>query len=161
MAIYAVYVPPETEPGDADRVVFVRDGFSVVALLFGPLWLLVHRFWLGLVGWLVVSAAIAAIAGALHQDGLALSVLFAFWLGLEASAIHRWTLERRGYDLAAVVEGGDRDAVERRFFSHWAQSVVRADIRPPSNGRAARSDDSIIGLFPARAVSNPSGLEGS
>ena len=64
MAIYSVYLPSDARlEVVADRAVFVRDGFAFWAFLFGPLWFLRHREWLGLVGWLVI-ATLLGIAGA-------------------------------------------------------------------------------------------------
>ena len=49
--VYSVFEPPE-RGGDAadhmERFMFVRDGFSFAAFLFGPLWFLWHRLWLAL-----------------------------------------------------------------------------------------------------------------
>lgn len=151
MAIYTVHIPPDA--GDADRIEFIRDGFSLPAMLFGPFWLVARRLWLGLAGWLVVAGVIAALGLATGKDTAALEILFALWFGLEAIGIRRFTLERRGYTLAGVVEGVDRDAAERRFFSHWLKTTPRTDIHPPAVGRATPpGDDGVIGLFPASVV---------
>ena len=37
---------------------FVRDGFHVWAMVFGPLWLIAKRLWLALLGWIVVVIGI-------------------------------------------------------------------------------------------------------
>ena len=61
MAIYTVHQPPlkkyESAP-DPDRFAFVRDGFSFWALIFGPLWMLRHRMWLVLLGYIAVVIAL-------------------------------------------------------------------------------------------------------
>ena len=47
MAIYVVMEPPAARPNEAsDGAVFMRDGFSLLALLVPPLWLLWHRLWI-------------------------------------------------------------------------------------------------------------------
>ena len=60
MAVYTVHQPPlkkyEAAP-DPERFAFVRDGFSFWAFLFGPLWMLRHRMWLVLLGYIVVAVA--------------------------------------------------------------------------------------------------------
>ena len=38
----------------ADKVLFVKEGFGWVALLFPVLWLLYHRLWLVLAGFIAV-----------------------------------------------------------------------------------------------------------
>ena len=60
MAVYTVHQPPlkkyEAAP-DPERFAFVRDGFSFWAFLLGPLWMLRHRMWLVLLGYIVVAVA--------------------------------------------------------------------------------------------------------
>src|SRR6202012_3676136 len=53
MPVYTVHAPAAPDPGvvATDRFAFVRDGFHFWAMVFGPLWLLAHRLWLGVVGW--------------------------------------------------------------------------------------------------------------
>jgi Protein of unknown function (DUF2628) len=62
MPIYTVHEPTgaldPVERGDGTR--FVREGFNVWAFLFGPLFLLWHRLWLALAGWLLLAALVAA-----------------------------------------------------------------------------------------------------
>ena len=62
MALWSVHLPRALPPEAAERAVFVRDGFAFWALVFGPLWFLRHREWLGLVGWLVLAALIRVAA---------------------------------------------------------------------------------------------------
>ena len=56
MAVYTVHEPPlrGAPAPDPERFVFVRDGFSFWALLFGPLWMLRHRMWLVLLGYVLL-----------------------------------------------------------------------------------------------------------
>ena len=48
MLTFTVHEPPDP-PADridrAERLAFVRDGFSWSAALFTPVWLLAHRLW--------------------------------------------------------------------------------------------------------------------
>ncbi len=55
MPVYTVHAPvaPDASIVAADRFAFVRDGFHFWAMVFGPLWLLSHRLWLALLGWIV------------------------------------------------------------------------------------------------------------
>src|SRR5258708_20295949 len=67
MAVYTVHVPLSRDGASApERFVFVRDGFSFAALLFGPLWMLRHRMWLVLLAYALVVAALALV---LHLPG--------------------------------------------------------------------------------------------
>ncbi len=89
------------------------------------------------------------------------SFALSFLVALESGAIQSWELEIKGFRLAGVISGDDRDVIERRFFEDaLAESAnplpvysgVHADAIPP---RAA-SGLPIIGLFP-----NPSRPGGS
>jgi len=105
-----------------DRIVFVREGFAILALVFPMLWLLFHRMWLVLLAFVGVVAVVnvgfvsiglsEAVAG---WATLAITLLFA----LNANDLRRWTLERRGFELVGVVSGRNRDECEIRFFDNW------------------------------------------
>ncbi len=50
------------------------------------------------------------------------SLLIALLVGLEAGALRRWTLERRGWKTHGFVVGDDLEDAERRFFGQWTRS---------------------------------------
>src|SRR5580693_2657028 len=90
MPVYTVHAPQgatSTVRDGTDRFVFVRDGFFVWALLFGPLWLLWHRLWLALLGYLAVSA-VGEVGLRLFHAGagvrLVVMLLVALLMGFEA-----------------------------------------------------------------------------
>ncbi len=61
MTTYTVHESPTSSGGaaaDAERLVFVRDGFYFWAFLLGPLWILWRRLWLVLLLYLVFEAAL-------------------------------------------------------------------------------------------------------
>jgi hypothetical protein len=168
MAVYTVHEPPSRDGASApDRFVFVRDGFSFAALLFGPLWMLRHRMWLVLLFYAVLVAALA-VALRLHGSagvGTIVWVLLALLLGFEAGTLRRFILGRRGFRNIGIVVGDDLELAERRFFDSWTkgswtrdsgtrdsgtkgstaeESGARALARTPST--PAASD--VLGLFP-------------
>src|ERR1700724_2364046 len=58
MPVYTVHAPQGADTAvrdGTDRFVFVRDGFFVWAFIFGPVWLLWHRLWLALLGYVAVT----------------------------------------------------------------------------------------------------------
>jgi hypothetical protein len=156
MAVFTVHEPPPSgdELRDAERVQFVREGFSWPALLVPFVWLIWHRMWLVLVLWLAVSVLTQWGASLLGEPapliaGLAVALL----MGLEANGLRRWTLERRGFELAGIVAGADRTDCERRFFSTWAWRRVRfVPVEAPTGlpGSLTEGDEvrRILGLFP-------------
>jgi len=157
MAVFTVLEPPPSPDvsADAERVLFVREGFAWGALLVPPLWLVWHRLWLVGLGWAVVVVALQLGAGSLGGPmPLIAAVAFALVFAFEANALRRWTLERRGYRFARVVAGSSRDECERRFFATWLIGRRLAAPPPPAGPWTDATAErfpaaSIIGLFPS------------
>jgi hypothetical protein len=146
MAVYTVHEPPlkggaTPEP---ERFVFVRDGFSFWALLFGPLWMLRHRMVLVLLGYLAVVAALAILLRVSGSAGVGSTVwtLLALLLGFEAATLRRFTLRRRRFRNVGVVVGDDLELAERRFYDAW--------IRGSSRDQAATRDEAVATYSAAR-----------
>lgn len=151
MAIYSIHLPGNTTPEvAADRAVFVRDGFSFWAMLFGPLWFLRHCEWLGLVGWLVIAALMSVAErwlGSVISGGFEL--ILALATGVAANDIRRLTLALRGFRESGVVEGQSREAAERRFFDSWlGQPRPVTPSAPPVLHPARSVPPGVLGLFP-------------
>jgi len=125
MPVYTVHEPrPRRNESDTDptRFAFIRDGFSFWAFLLGPLWMLWHRLWLVLIGYLVLAAALQLALTKIGASGTArvvVGLLLAILVGLEAASLRRWTLGRRRWKNLGVVVADDRDLAERRFFDAW------------------------------------------
>ena len=160
MTIYTVHAPPPKVDETAtspDRFVFVRDGFYFWAFVFGPLWLLFKRLWLAL---LLYIATVAVLQTVLWLIGVprpthgVVSLLMHLLIGLEASSLHRWTLQRRDWRQLGVVAGTNDQDAERRFFDTWVaqRSMLQTPAAPPppnpQNMRAPPDASDIIGLFP-------------
>ncbi len=162
MALYTVHQPPiraGIAVPDAVRFAFVRDGFSVRAFLLAPIWMLYHRMWLVLAGYLVVAGGlgVALTAGQASGAVKALAMLVVeILLGLEAGTLRRFSLQRRGWQNIGIVSGSDLEDAERRFFAAWLKSAPAAagahipPAGPVPAGYAVRSDggSDVIGLFP-------------
>jgi Protein of unknown function (DUF2628) len=166
MRIYSVLEPPVRGPDplpDAERFIFVRDGFYFRAFLFAPFWMIWHRMWLVLAGYVIVSAVLetALVAlGASAADVSVVALLIALLVGLEASTLRRFSLSRRGWRNVGIISGNDLENAERRFFEAWvhelpAQRVTpgAAPPPPPAPGAAAppsmpQGSSGVVGLFP-------------
>src|SRR5262245_526288 len=157
MSTYTVHEPPlraNEDVPDPVRVGFVRDGVSFWAFLLSPLWMLRHRLWLVLVGYLILAAAlqvgvyrIGASASVMFVVGFLLSLL----VGFEAATLRRFTLGRRGWRNVGIVVGDDVEAAERRFFDAWVKGEARPPAPPPSPPPMLRRPppaSDVIGLFP-------------
>ncbi len=128
MSVYTVHEAPagRSVSSAAERFIFVRDGFSWWAFLFAPLWMLRHRMWLVLIGYVVISGGIEAALVTFGASRAAISVvglLISLLAGLEASTLRRFTLHRRGWSNVGVVSGDDLEDAERRFFDAWLRST--------------------------------------
>ncbi|MBV8400079.1 MAG: DUF2628 domain-containing protein [Acetobacteraceae bacterium] len=110
MRFWTVHVRPGDEP------VLVREGFSWGALIFGWLWLLLHRAWIPA----ILLCASGLIVGTLTTDGIRLVLLGAIlaFQGLFGNDLWRWSLERRGYRLEHVVGARDVQSALARVLEH-------------------------------------------
>jgi Protein of unknown function (DUF2628) len=156
MAVYTVHEPPPNGAPNPERFVFVRDGFSFWALAFGPLWMLRHRMWLVLLGYVLV---VAALSWALRQTqtpaaiALCIDALLALLIGFEAPSLRRFTLARRGFANVGIVVGDDLDLAERRFFDVWikkssGEGVRRGAASAPATMLRMPQAPEVLGLFP-------------
>jgi len=121
MAAFTVHLPPgKLAP---DRIVFLRDGFSLWALAFGPLWLAWNRAWIALVVWAAFVGVVLFAALRLHLGGAAMVALLAamaLGLGFEGVRLVAWDLARRGFHESAVVVGESADEAEEIWFRRRA-----------------------------------------
>ncbi|HYF55737.1 MAG TPA: DUF2628 domain-containing protein [Salinarimonas sp.] len=157
MNAYTLHVPSDAaigEPEGLDRAVLVRDAFSWGAFVFSALWFFWHRLWLAglavLAGFVLVQAAMQA-AGLHPTAALAVQVLLSLLVGLEASALQRWTLARRGRPAVDAVMADDLDEAETKAFRRWLERRPPA-LAAPVPGSLVRplagEPGGIIGLFP-------------
>jgi Protein of unknown function (DUF2628) len=153
MAVYTVHEPPPKpyqQASDPERFDLVRDGFSFWAFLFGPLWMLRHRMWLVLLGYVALSAALEIVFWLLDTGAsarLVISLLLAILIGVESATLRRFTLGRRGWSNLGVIVADDLEAAERRFFDVWVKSGGAAPRTTEQSRQAAAAPD-VIGLFP-------------
>src|SRR5262249_55853951 len=164
MFILTVYEPPpethETAP-HPEPLRFLRGRLSVWAFLLTPWWMLRHRLWLALTGYVIVAIALAVALRSLGAStGVTITVaaLLSFLVGFEAATLRRFTLSRRGWRNVGIVVGDDLESAERRFFDAWVhkpwadQSSVDGAPRASSPAMgvpmARRPSSEVIGLFP-------------
>jgi len=165
VTVYSVYEPVSDDDdiaAHADRIAFVKDGFSWLALIVPALWLLYHRMWIEFVIFMALIFGLEWAFGADGQGaqiagwlGLAITVLFAF----EANDLRGAMLQRRGYRFAAVATGRNRQEAERSFFTTWLRRQARPTrpvppahkitpgVQASAPARRGAGDD-VIGLFP-------------
>ena len=149
MSIYTVHMKRSSdEPSALERAVFVRDGFSWWAFLFGPVWLLWNRAWLALLGWILIQIALGWMVQIEFIHFLAQSVLeliIALILGFEAGTIRRYVLSRRDFQMIDVVQERRLIDAERCFFN---RASIQEHIPVPRSSTTTASP-SLVGLFPS------------
>ncbi|MEO1103537.1 MAG: DUF2628 domain-containing protein [Pseudomonadota bacterium] len=152
MAIWTVWEHEKHAERQAERAIFVRDGFAVLAFLFGPLWLLFHGMIVTLALYLAVIGGASVAASAFLGDEATGWIVLALmvWFGLEARGLRRWSLASRGWEMTGVVEARRQVSAERRYFTdRLAPDVPTA---APTFALPApwgpRPTQPILGLFP-------------
>lgn len=125
--------PPADRDDRAERLQFVRDGFSVFAFVLPPIWMLANRLWLVLFFYVLVLGAAHGLITLFevpehwrYYASLAINLL----VGFEADSLQRWTLDRRSWRMVGTVSGTNFDECERRFFEGWVPTVAAVT---PSN----------------------------
>lgn len=157
MPAFAVFEPSERKRGSgvhSDGFVFLREGFSLGAFLFGPFWMIWRRQWLVLLIYLIV---LGGVEYGLRRLGIPVSarlmvyVLISLLIGLEAASLRRWTMLRGGWRDCGIIIADDLEMAERRFFD--ARSVVAPAAKPsapvsPSYSSPNATGSAVLGLFP-------------
>lgn len=116
MASFVLLAPPRAG-ADLEDAVLVEDGFSWLAFLFAPVWLAFHRLWFEAAAVLLAMVGLGLIGALLGSDaaGSALSLLLAFFVGLEGQALRIAGLLRRGWIERGVVDAGSAGEAEIRL----------------------------------------------
>ena len=142
----------------ADRIVLVRDGFHFWAFAMTLIWLVWHRLWWALLGYIALSVGVVFALAALGVSGsarMAVMLVVSLLVGFEAASLWRWTLSRGKWRQLDVVVADDAESAERRFFDR--ATVARRDVEDRGSSFATRdyagpmrptSQRDIIGSFP-------------
>ncbi len=163
MTSYTVHFPRGTQTVDEDalvKAVLIKDGFSWGAFFFNVLWLFWNRLWIAGFAVMFALGAISALFEVFHVNqmfmGLA-DILLSILVGLEANSLKRWTFQRTGRPVAAVVTGHDYIEAEARMIAsglHQGRQHMRAVQPQASHPQApvAATGTSVpapaLGLFP-------------
>ena len=119
MAVFTIWEHDKFAAARQERAVVVRDGYAFWATVFGPLWLLANGMIVVLIAYLiVVGGSLAAVTMLLGETAaFPISLVLSVWFGFEARALRRWSLARRGWVMATMVEAPNAVEAERRAFA--------------------------------------------
>lgn len=145
----------------AERLAFLRDGFSWPAALWTPMWLAGRQLWVPLAIYLAVAGGFGYLLHFFEFGVTEISILVAavhLFVGFEAYQLERWSYERRGFSLAGTVAGRNKIECERRFFETWLprQPIITATSKAGAGQPAHGTLPASAGDISARAASAPS-----
>jgi hypothetical protein len=153
MTTYLVLASPGASIPD-ERSVVIADRFAPLAFIAPVIWLLFNRLWLEAVAALALLAVAAAVTGSAGQPlaGLALSLAVSAITALEGRNWRVAALQRRGWQLAGVIESDDPEAA---FEIHAAQTATQTPVPDAGSkrrglklGRQTGQESGSIGLVP-------------
>ncbi len=125
MKMWTAHLRPDAEP------ILVPEGFSWLAMIFGPLWLAVHRAWIPA----AIVLALDVIGAFLLPEPLSfvLDAGLAILVGLSAHDLRRWSIENRGYLLTHVIAAGDEAEALGRLLT--GRPDLARHFMPPEAAR--------------------------
>jgi hypothetical protein len=134
MRFFTIHERPAQNGGDPE-VLAVASGFRWLAAFAPMLWLLWYRLWLGFALYILFSTLLGiafALGDIAEPAATAIGIAVSLLIGAGAGDYRRWTLERRGWRLVAVLRADSaRDAEELYIRSRGAP------VRPVSAVAAA------------------------
>jgi len=156
MAFYQVLIPPPGKGGLREEVEQARvlpESFTWPALIFGGVWLLFKRLWLGFI---LYALAWGGLVYLQRQFGFSFAAVMlshlalAIFIGFEGQNLIARKLTRKGWRLVDVVEAPDLSSAERRYFERALPEGAPSRAYPPAAAptRFASGPAPVIGLFP-------------
>ncbi len=135
MRAYTLHEPP-TVPwtsvaSRAETFELVREGYSVLAAILGPLWLVWNRLWLeaaGFVGVLAAGYGLLWLFGA-NEDAVGVwPLMVGIGLGFLANDLRRSAFARAGFAERGTVSGDSLRACELQVMSDLLAAAPRASV---------------------------------
>jgi hypothetical protein len=152
MASYVVMEEPGRR-GTAE-VTFLRDGFSWMAFLVAPLWLLWHRLWIeALLAFVALGLLSELVETGWPFAGSLPALLVSLFVGLEGRNLRIAALRRRGWREWGVLDAGNLSDAETRYADAVTDEEAIPDAPPsivpgPAPARPAHAG-LVLGLDPA------------
>lgn len=103
----------------AEKTVFIKDGFSALALVLPIVWLLINRLWFEAfcVLALIILLGFAGTMLEIANVGPLLSLLLSLFVALEGSNWKVAKLRRKGFRECATIDARNLDEAEIRYFT--------------------------------------------
>lgn len=135
MRFFTIHERPAQSGGDPE-VLAIASGFRWWAAILPPLWLLVHRLWLGLllyVAFSVVLGIALELGNIAEPAATAIGIAVSFLIGVSAADYRRWTLQRRGWRFGGVLRAANAAEAEEIYIRNRGANgnAVPASIALP------------------------------
>lgn len=119
---YTVHIPPADNRPDEERTmdtVFIKEGYSIWAGLFGPFWSLANGMWIEAAahfGGIIVLSILMDLIG-FNAEAISSTITLANLIfGLFARDLQRSYYQNLDYQMDSVVIGKNYDDCEARYF---------------------------------------------
>jgi hypothetical protein len=119
MRVYTAHEKPHAAP------VLVREGFSLGALLFGPIWLAIQGAWIPAGAELLLTILFLLLPA---PASLILIIGLAVLAGFSGRDLVRWSMAQSGYLESNIVTGRDDDDAHARLLEARPDLVERAMV---------------------------------
>ncbi len=156
MRFYTIHERPAQKAGGDAEVLAIASGFYWFAAIAPLLWLLWRRLWLGFALYLLFSVALGvafALGDIAEPAATAIGLAVSLLIGFGAADYWRWTLERKGWRLGAVLRADaavDAEGIyiRNRGAGGTAVAVVpTAQTFPPAMPPASRGSEAFPRLL--------------
>lgn len=141
MAYQFIVLEQNRPAGEGERFLFLRDGFSLLALIFPLPWLVIKGLWLEAILLLAAYGAFGLMASGGEPLWIlalyGLNMVAALWIALDGQ---HWLIEKhlaRGAHVKTVIYADSRNDAELRFALHDNAQVQPVTLAPQTNKPAA------------------------
>jgi hypothetical protein len=138
MRFYTIHERPAQKAGGDAEVLATASGFYWFAAIAPLLWLLWRRLWLGFALYLLFSVALGvafALGDIAEPAATAIGLAVSLLIGFGAADYWRWTLERKGWRLVAVLRADAAVDAEDLYIRNRG-AASRAAVYPQPQGFA-------------------------
>ncbi len=124
MRTYRVFVK-KGKAGDFEDLIMLREGINVCALLFGPIWMLVHKLWLILTLWIAVFSLsfllldfLVSLTNISYFESVPIALIIILYMlpGVISEDLRQKKLMSSGYELLGYSMGSEESDARMRFF---------------------------------------------
>ena len=122
------------------NITFIKEGFSLSAFIFAPLWFLYHRMWSELLAFLIANLALSTLGNFLGtSDKILLEISFLLIIALNANHWLGEHLKNKNHQFVGLFFGKNSQEAQLNFTQNFADlsQFDETILRPNSKTKAA------------------------